>query len=72
MRWVREPSSRWVRIPLALLLVIGGIFGFLPISPASGCCRSAFLLIAQDIPFLQLPLANALGWVERKWMGRKA
>ena len=29
------------------------------------------LLIAQDVPFLQAPLARALGWVERKWMGRK-
>jgi hypothetical protein len=30
------------------------------------------LLIAQDVPFLQKPLADALGWMERKWMERKA
>lgn len=71
VRWVREPSSRWVRIPLALLLVIGGIFGFLPIL-GLWMLPLGLLLIAQDIPFLQLPLANALSWVERKWMGRKA
>ena len=29
------------------------------------------MLIAQDVPFLQRPLANALGWAERKWLGRK-
>lgn len=71
VRWVREPSSRWVRIPLALLLVLGGIFGFLPIL-GLWMLPLGLLLIAQDVPFLQLPLANALGWVERKWMGRKA
>src|SRR5688572_14598506 len=29
--WVRQPSSRLVRIPLAFLLIFGGIFSFLPI-----------------------------------------
>jgi hypothetical protein len=28
------------------------------------------LLVAQDVPFLQKPLANTLGWIERKWMSR--
>ena len=31
VRWLRKPSSRLVRIPLALLLVLGGVFSFLPI-----------------------------------------
>ncbi len=29
--WLRKPSSRWVRIPLAILLVAGGFLSFLPI-----------------------------------------
>jgi hypothetical protein len=29
--WLRKPSSRFVRIPLAILLIFGGIFSFLPV-----------------------------------------
>ena len=70
MRWLRQPSSRLVRIPLALLLIIGGFLSFLPIL-GLWMLPLGLLLIAQDIPFLQQPLADALGWVERKWMNRK-
>ena len=70
VRWVRQPSSRWVRIPLALLLVAGGILSFLPIL-GLWMLPLGLLLIAQDVPFLQKPLAVALGWIERKWMDRK-
>lgn len=70
IRWLRQPSSRLVRIPLALLLVLGGIFSILPVL-GLWMLPLGLLLIAQDVPFLQQPLANALGWMERKWMGRK-
>ncbi|HEX7792346.1 MAG TPA: hypothetical protein VF467_17665 [Afipia sp.] len=70
VRWLREPSSRFFRIPLALLLIVGGILSFLPIL-GLWMLPLGLLLIAQDIPFLQPPLANALGWIERKWMSRK-
>ena len=69
--WLRRPSSRYVRIPLAILLVLGGIFSFLPIL-GLWMLPLGLLLIAQDVPFLQQPLADMLGWIERKWMGRKA
>src|SRR3546814_4957081 len=26
IRWLREPSSRWLRIPAGLALILGGIF----------------------------------------------
>ncbi|MGV3651012.1 MAG: hypothetical protein ACO1OK_06270, partial [Devosia sp.] len=29
--WVRKPSSRILRIPLGIVLVLGGIFSFLPV-----------------------------------------
>lgn len=70
MNWLRRPSSRLVRIPLAVLLVVGGIFSFLPIL-GLWMLPLGLLLIAQDVPILQPPLARALGWAERKWMGRK-
>jgi hypothetical protein len=28
------------------------------------------VLIAQDVPFLQKPTAQLLGWIERKWLER--
>ena len=29
--WLREPSSFWVRVVVAGLLILGGVFSFLPI-----------------------------------------
>ena len=70
VRWLRKPSSGLVRIPLALLLVVGGIFSFLPIL-GLWMLPLGLLLIAQDVPFLQAPLARMLGWIERKWIERQ-
>ena len=70
VRWLRRPSSRLVRIPLAILLVVGGILSFLPIL-GLWMLPLGLLLIAQDVPFLQKPLAQMLGWIERKWIERR-
>lgn len=70
VHWVRQPSSRRVRIPVAVVLMGGGVVGFLPIL-GFWMLPLGLLLIAQDIPVLQKPLARTLGWVERKWLGRK-
>ena len=70
VRWLRRPSSALVRIPLALLLVVGGILSFLPIL-GLWMLPLGLVLIAQDVPFLQKPLAEMLGWIERKWIERQ-
>ena len=69
--WLRKPSSRLVRIPLAILLMVGGIFAFLPVL-GFWMLPLGLILIAQDLPFLQGPIARGLGWVERKWLARRA
>jgi hypothetical protein len=69
--WVRKPSSRLVRIPLAIALILGGIFSFLPVL-GLWMLPLGLILIAQDLPFLQRPMAQLLGWIERKWIERKA
>jgi hypothetical protein len=69
--WVRKPSSRYVRIPLALLLIVGGIFSFLPVL-GFWMLPLGLVLVAQDLPFLEKPLALLLGWIERKWIDRSA
>ena len=68
--WVRKPSSIYARVPLAFLLIVGGIFSFLPVL---GLWMLPFglLLFAQDVPPLQKPMALGLGWIERKWLERQ-
>ena len=68
--WLRKPSSRYARIPLALLLIVGGVFSFLPVL-GLWMLPLGLLLFAQDVPVLQKPLAQMLGWVERKWIERQ-
>jgi len=68
--WLRKPSSRLVRIPLAILLIAGGIFSFLPVL-GLWMLPLGLLLFAQDVPILQRPMARMLGWVERKWIERQ-
>ena len=70
MAWLRQPSSRLVRIPLAILLILGGIFSFLPVL-GIWMLPLGLLLFAQDVPMLQPPLARLLAWVERKLIERQ-
>ena len=67
---MRQPSSRLVRIPLALLLILGGVFSFLPVL-GLWMLPLGLLLFAQDVPPLQKPMALGLGWIERKWLERE-
>ncbi|HSK39502.1 MAG TPA: hypothetical protein VK943_07020 [Arenibaculum sp.] len=66
LRWLREPSSRWLRIPVGVLLVLGGVFSFLPIL-GIWMLPLGILLLAQDVPALKEPTARALVWAERRW-----
>jgi hypothetical protein len=68
--WLRKPSSRLARIPLAILLIAGGIFSFLPVL-GLWMLPLGLVLFAQDVPILQGPMARMLGWVERKWIERQ-
>lgn len=70
--WMREPSARWIRIPAAILLIVGGFLGFLPIL-GFWMIPLGVLLLAQDIPFLRGPAGRALVWLHdraRRWRRR--
>ena len=69
VRWLRQPSSMLVRIPLAVLLMVCGVFGFLPVL-GLWMLPLGLVLIAQDVPFLEKPLARMLDAIERWWMAR--
>src|SRR5688572_25643581 len=64
--WVRKPSSKLIRIPLAVLLIFGGIFSFLPVLGV-WMLPLGLLILAIDIPPLQRPSVRAALWIESKW-----
>ena len=68
--WLRKPSSRLVRIPVAILLIAGGIFSILPVL-GLWMLPLGLVLFAQDVPMLQKPIARMLGWIRRKWIERE-
>ena len=70
-RWLRQPDSRTVRSPVALLLILGGVFGFLPVL-GFWMLPLGLLLVAVDVPALRPPLTRVLRWVEQKLPGQKA
>lgn len=67
IRWLRDPHSRWIRLPVGLLLIVTGLFGFLPVLGFE-FIPIGLLLIAQDIPFLQEPVGRFTLWLEHKWV----
>jgi hypothetical protein len=69
--WLRRPATRFVRIPIGVLLVLGGIFSFLPILGV-WMLPLGLIIIAEDLPFLQLPLVRCFQWIERKWKARRS
>lgn len=66
VRALRDPSWRWARIPVAVVLIAGGFVGFLPIL-GFWMIPLGLILVAQDVPFLQRPILSALLWAKRQW-----
>jgi hypothetical protein len=63
-RWLRRPSSCWVRIPAGVLLVGGG---FLSILPFLGIWMLplGLMLLAEDMPPLRRLRDRVLDWIAR-------
>jgi hypothetical protein len=68
--WIRRPKARWLRLPLGVLLIAGGLLGFLPILGFWMVPLGA-LLLAEDFPVLRQPTMRALGAVQRWWDYRR-
>ncbi|HEX5961109.1 MAG TPA: hypothetical protein VFY97_07675 [Rhodanobacteraceae bacterium] len=66
--WLRRPSSRWLRIPIGLLLVAAGLLGFLPVL-GFWMVLPGLLLLALDIPFLRPPMRVVVVHIKR-WSRR--
>lgn len=67
IEWARSDKARWVRIPLALLLIAVGLF--LPYLPILGVedIVIGLLLLSYDIPFLRKPMAAFIEWAIKLW-----
>jgi hypothetical protein len=66
LRWLRHPRSRLVRIPVGVLLMIGGVFAILP-GLGVWMIPLGLLLLAADIPFLRRPVARFTVWSAEQW-----
>jgi hypothetical protein len=72
MSTLRRDSWFPIRFPLALLLVLGGLFSFLPIL-GFWMLPAGLLLLAVDLPVLRGPISNLVvrGRVSaRRWLRR--
>lgn len=62
--WVRKPQMHLIRIPLAIILVLGGIFSFLPVL-GLWMLPLGLLVLAVDIPPLRRPVGDAIVRLQR-------
>jgi hypothetical protein len=68
--WLRRRNARRVRVPAGILLLFGGVFGFLPVL-GFWMLPLGLLLLSQDVPFLKRPAGRALVWCNRTWQKQK-
>ncbi len=73
LTWVRQPHMHLVRIPLAILLILGGVFSFLPVL-GIWMLPLGLAVLAVDVPPLKKPVGDLLvrlqrliAKVRRKW-----
>ena len=68
-RWVahlRKPSASWTRVPLGVLLVLGGLVGFLPVL-GFWMVPLGLLLLALDVALLRRPTVRTIVTGEHLW-----
>ena len=70
LHWLRGPGLRWLRIPIGILLMLGGVFAILPVL-GLWMLPLGLVLLAQDIPFLRRPTRRGLLWLERRYVRHK-
>jgi hypothetical protein len=63
VRFVRQPSARWLRIPTGALLTVGGTLWFLPIA-GLWMLPIGLALLADDVQPLRSLRSRTLDWVE--------
>lgn len=64
-RWLRRPSSRWVRIPAGVLLVCGSVLSLLPFF-GIWMLPLGLVLLAEDVPRLRRLRGRVLDWIAHR------
>jgi hypothetical protein len=62
--WVRRPHMHLVRIPLAIVLMLGGVFSFLPVL-GIWMLPLGLLVLAVDVPPLRGPVGRGIVRLQR-------
>jgi hypothetical protein len=66
IRKLRHPDARWIRIPVGVLLILGGVFSILPFL-GIWMLPLGLLLIAYDVPILRNPVGRFTIWGTGRW-----
>jgi len=66
LRWLLGPSAWFARIPIGILMCIGGFLAFLPVLGV-WMLPLGLILLAQDLPPLRRLVDRAMDWAERRW-----
>jgi hypothetical protein len=69
--WLIRPQAKWVRLPLGFVLIVGGIFSFLPVLGIWMLPIGA-LLIGEDIPPVRRATLRVLGRMQDWWDARRS
>ena len=64
-RWLRRPSSRWMRIPAGVLLLCGSALSVLPFF-GIWMLPLGLMLLAEDVPSLRRLRGRALDWIAHR------
>ncbi|MFQ5784492.1 MAG: hypothetical protein ACE5H8_06680 [Alphaproteobacteria bacterium] len=67
---LRRHPNPWVRRIVGVLLVIGGMLGFLPVL-GFWMLPLGLLLLSDDVPWLRRARRRAQVWIMRRWRGRR-
>lgn len=74
VRFLRQPSSRWLRIPAGLVLTVGGVLWFLPIA-GLWMLPIGLALLADDVQPLRSLRGRTLDWIEHHrpdWLAHRS
>ena len=67
LHWVRRPSSRLVRIPLGILLILGGIFSILPVL-GIWMLPLGLIVLSHDFPKIRRFRRRSQVNLTRRWL----
>ena len=73
LKRLRGERAKWVRVPMGVALIGGGVLGFLPLPIVSIWMLPVGLaLLAHDVPTMRRPMARLLHFTNRKIEKRKS